>query len=68
MGKVLSLKLSVEEFGEICNQVIDAFERGEPDVPTALAFKLVGHIEAVYKEQSESSVELLKAIEKWVRR
>lgn len=68
MGKVLSLKLSAEEFGEICNQIIDAFERGKPDVPTELAFRLVGHIQAVYKEQSESNVELLKAVEKWVRR
>lgn len=52
MKSVVKLKLDVQDFGEVCNLILDAFERGEPDVPTTLALKLVGHIEAVLKEDS----------------
>lgn len=47
-------KLSVQEFGELCNRILDAFERGEPEIPTKWGVELVGHIEAVYKEQVEA--------------
>ena len=47
----LTRKLSVQEFGELCNRILDAFERGKPEIPTVWGVELVGHIEAVYKEQ-----------------
>lgn len=46
----MKLKMSVHEFGETCNRILDAFERGEPTVPTPLALNLVGHIQAVLEE------------------
>lgn len=57
----MNLKLSVQEFGETCNRILDAFERGERDVPTSTAVKLVGHIEAVLKEQSSLEEALKRA-------
>ena len=52
MNVVLKLKLSAQEFGELCNSILDAFERGEAEIPTKWGLALVGHIEAVYKEQA----------------
>jgi hypothetical protein len=62
-GKILALKLSVRDFGEICNAIMDAFERGEPTVPTSMAAGLVGHIKAVYQEQIELEKRLEQIIE-----
>jgi hypothetical protein len=52
---IYKLKMSVEDFGETCNLILDAFERGKPTVPTSLAVKLVGHIEAVYREMADEA-------------
>lgn len=49
-------KLSVQEFGELCNSILDAFERGDPEIPTKWGVELVGHIEAVYKEQVDLKI------------
>lgn len=43
-------KLTVPEFGELANSILDAFERGEDTVPTALAMRLLSHHEAMLKE------------------
>lgn len=48
----MKLKLSVHDFGETCNQILDALERGEPTVRTSLAVSLVGHIQAVLEEHN----------------
>lgn len=61
--KALSVKLSVEEFGEVCNQILDAFERGEGYVLTSFALKLVWHIQAEYQHPSPNGKDHDKAIE-----
>lgn len=45
------LKMSVDEFGEAINQIMDALERGDSTVPTSLAVCLANHIHAILKEQ-----------------
>lgn len=30
----MELKLTIQEFGEVSNQIMDAFERGEKEIPT----------------------------------
>ena len=58
----MELKLTIQEFGEVSNQIMDAFERGEKEIPTDLGMKLLGHIQAILKEQIEMNIWLKRNI------
>lgn len=50
-ARILPLALSVHEFGLVYNQILDAFERGESTVPTALAVKMLEHVETLLRQR-----------------
>lgn len=58
----ITLKLNVPEFGEVCNRILDYFERGDNRVPTTLAMLLLGHVEAMLKEANADNAKLLAFI------
>jgi hypothetical protein len=62
-GDQMELKLTIQEFGEVSYQIMDAFERGEKEIPTDLGIKLLGHIQAILKEQIEMNQRFDKIIE-----
>jgi hypothetical protein len=45
------MKLSVSEFGELANSVLDALENREPTIPTRWGVQLIEHIEAMLREE-----------------